>query len=106
MSKIDPEMLDVMESGRGMTTKRDNDGNILAWKGPWLPDWFDNYTECLRENQNARRIQLLKQAGLNEQAQTKDQQSAFEKRHDVQMIRKEKAEAALLASKDFEGGKT
>lgn len=105
MSKIDPEMLDQIESGRGIEFKKDNYGNVLACKGPWLPDWFDNYTECLRENQNARRIQLLREAGLNEHGQTKDQQKAFETRKKVQMIRKEKAEAALLASKDFEEGK-
>lgn len=105
MSKIDPEMLDHIDSGRGMTTKKDNDGNVLAWKGPWLPDWFDNYTECLRENQNARRIQLLKNAGLNENGQTQEQAKEFEKRKKVQTVRKEKAEAALLASKDFSEGK-
>jgi hypothetical protein len=105
MSKIDPEMLDQIDTGRGMTTKRDNDGNILAWKGPWLPDWFDNYTECLRENQNARRVKLLRDAGLNEHGQTKEQAEAFQKRKQVQTIRKEKAEAALLASKKFDEGR-
>ena len=105
MSKIDPEMLDQIEQGRGMELRKDKDGNILAWKGPWLPDWFDNYTECLRENQNARREKLLREAGLNKHGQTKDQFAAFEKRGKIQTIRKEKAEAALLASKDFEEGK-
>lgn len=105
MSKIDPEMLDSIDAGRGMTTKKDNDGNILAWKGPWLPDWYDNYTECLRENQNARRVQLLKQAGLNEHGQTPQQAKDFQKRKEVQTIRKEKAESALLASKKFDEGR-
>lgn len=105
MSKIDPEMLDQIEAGRGMETKRDKEGNILAWKGPWLPDYFDNYTECLRENQNARRIKLLKDAGLNASGQTPEQQKAFEQRASIQKVRKEKAEAALLASKKFDEGK-
>ena len=105
MSKIDPEMLDQIDLGRGITTKRDNDGNILAWKGPWLPDWYDNYTECLRCNQDELRKKKLRDAGLNEHDQTKEQAQAFEKRKQVQTVRKEKAEAALLASKKFEEGK-
>ena len=105
MSKIDPEMLDQIEAGRGIETKRDKEGNILAWKGPWLPDWFDNYTECLRENQNARRVRLFKEAGLNEHGQTKEQQATFDKKRKVQLARKEASEAAMLASKTFGEGK-
>jgi hypothetical protein len=105
MSRIDPEMLDQIERQRGMEMKKDNDGNVLAWKGPWLPDWFDNYTECLRENQNARRVQKLKDAGLNEHGQTKEEAKSFEDRKKIQLIRKQKAEDALLASEKFSGGK-
>lgn len=105
MSRVDPEMLDQMESGSGIQTKKDAYGTILAWKGPWLPDWYDNYTEMLRENQNARRVELLKKAGLNENAQTPEQAKAFKEKQKIQMIRKQKAEAALLASNDFSEGK-
>jgi hypothetical protein len=104
MSKIDPEMLDQIGSASGIEYKKDNHGNILAVKGPWLPDWFDNYTECLRENQNARRIQLLQKAGKNPNGQTKEVAKAFEDRKKIQLIRKERAETALLASQKFEGG--
>lgn len=104
MSKIDPEMLDQIERQRGIEMKKDGDGNVLAWKGPWLPDWFDNYTECLRENQNARRVQKLRDAGLNENGQTKEQAKAFSEKQRIQKIRKQKAEDALLASEKFDKG--
>lgn len=105
MSKIDPEMLDQIDTGHGITTKKDNNGNVLAWKGPWLPDWFDNYTECLRENQNAKRVQVFKNAGLNNHGQSQAEAKAFDDKKKIQMVRKQKAEAALLASQDFEKGR-
>ncbi len=102
MSKIDPAMLDQLDTG--WVFKRDQYGNILACKGPWLPDYFDNYTEALRENQNANRVSKLKAQGLNPQGQTEAQSKAFENKRKIQLIKKEKAETALLASENF-GGK-
>ena len=64
------------------------------FKGPWLPDWYDNYVEMLRDNQNVRRIKLQKDMGLNEHAQTPEQEKAFFKKKAVQEDRRKKAELA------------
>lgn len=105
MSKIDPIVLDQIEAGASMQVKSDSNGMPIAWKGPWLPDWFDNYMECHKENQAALRIKKLKAEGKNENGQTPEQEKEFKHRAEIQQQRKQKAEAALLASKDFTAGK-
>ena len=102
MSKIDISMLD--KNLGGWESKTDQYGN-QAFKGPFLPDWFDDRLECHKANQEFLRISKLQKLGLNEHGQTKEQQKAFEKRKEIQLIRKEHAESALLASKTFEGGR-
>ena len=104
MSKIDPEALEIQATG-SMVVKTDANGAVIGWKGPWLPDWYDNYTECLKDNQTELRRKQLARDGRNEQGQTKEQEKEFKHRQAVQLQRKQKAEAALLASQDLEGGK-
>ena len=91
--KIEVSDLKEMEQS-GIEIRKDRYGNSIGYKGPWLPDWYDNYTEMLRENQKARRIALNTEAGLNEHAQTKEQADAFKKRQKLAEDRKRKAELA------------
>lgn len=93
MAKIDPKDLEFAAQ-QGIEMKKDNNGAVIGYKGPWLPHWYDNYTEMLRENQNELRIQRQTKAGLNAHAQTPEQAKEFEKRKKVAMVRKEKAEMA------------
>lgn len=102
--RIDPKELDTALKGTGLQVKTNADGQPIAWKGPYSADWFDNYTECLRENQHARRTSLLAKEGKNAQGQTKDQEKEFNDRKRIQVIRKQKSEAALLASESFNKG--
>lgn len=104
MAKINPEEMQEIEQGGGIEIKTNQHGQTIGWKGRYLPDYFDNYTECLRLNQDARRVQLLAAEGKNDQGQTKEQQKAFTERQKIQKIRKEKAEDALLASQNFSKG--
>jgi len=102
--KIDPNQIESMEKARGIEVKVDSNGMPVAWKGVYLPDWFDNYMECHKENQNARRKHLLAAEGKNEHGQTKEEEKAFNDRKRIQLERKKKAEAALLASAAIEKG--
>ena len=52
-------------------------GNGVVWKGPWLDKWFDNYTEALYANINFKRNEEYKKQGLNQHAQTKEQEAAL-----------------------------
>jgi len=87
------EVEQVIKQG-GIEIKRDHAGNPLAYKGPFLDFWYDNYTECLRENSAENRRQVHKAFGLNEMAQTPEQEKAFKKKLAVAAQKKEKAELA------------
>ena len=91
--KIDPKELEVAAT-TGIEIKYNTQGQPIGYKGPWLPDWYDNYTECLRENQFEKRRIDAKKMGLNEHLQTPEQEKAFKKRQEIQLKRKEKAETA------------
>ena len=92
--KINPEELEKIANS-GIEIKYDRQGQPRAWKGSSLPDWFDGYSECLKENQFQARRDEAKARGLNEHFQTPDQEKAFKKRQQVQLARKEKAELGL-----------
>lgn len=65
-----------------------------GWKGPWLPDYYDNRKECWRENIAFKRVQERKAAGQNEHGQTPEQEKAFKARLERAKLIKEKAEVA------------
>lgn len=93
MAKIDPKDLEVMEK-QGVEIKKDTLGNVLAYKGPWLPDWYDDRMEMMRDNQKELNRQKCAKLGLNEHGQTKEQQESFKKRKAVSEEKKRKAEIA------------
>ena len=93
MSKVDESQFKLMEKN-DPRIERKNINGMTYFKGPWLPDWYDNYVEMLKENQSARRIKLQRDAGLNDQGQTPDQEKAFLKKKAVQEDRRKKAELA------------
>lgn len=43
------------------------------FKGPSLPDWFDDYGECILENGEAKRQVEYKRSGLDEFGRTPEQ---------------------------------
>lgn len=94
MSIIDPKLLKQIEIGGGIEIKRNLQGLPVAYKGPHLPDWYDNYMECLKDNQNENRKVMLAKEGKNFQMQTPEQEKAFNKRLALSKQRKEKAELA------------
>lgn len=104
MSRIDPKALDHVQAMSGIVIKSDAHGMPLAYKGPHLPDYFDNYTECLKENSAALRKSTLKAKGLNEHGQTPEQEKSFKQRQQVRLARKKKSEDALLAAEGISGG--
>lgn len=91
--KLDPKDLEL-QAKSGIETKFDQQGRPLAYKGPHLPDWYDNYNEMLKENQWAKRKQDYAREGKNEHGQTPEQEKEFKKRQAVQLERKKKAELA------------
>lgn len=93
MAKVDIKDLEVLEK-QGVEVKTDKQGNILGFKGPWLPDWYDDRMEMMRENQRELNRIRCEKLGLNEHGQTKEQQKAFEKRKAVAEEKKRKAELA------------
>lgn len=97
--RVDETLLKEAETS-GMIPRRDAHGNIIAWKGPWLPHWYDNYMEALRENQNEHRIQEHKKIGLNEQGQTKEQEVQFKR--DQQLAKDKQRKAELAAEMAFQ----
>lgn len=94
MSIIDPRLLKEMEMGGGIEIKRNLQGIAVAYKGQFLPDWYDNYMECHRDNQNENRRLSLAKEGKNFHGQTPEQEKAFNKRLALAKQRKEKAELA------------
>ena len=98
MAKVDPEALKQAEEGTVILEVKTPDGRLIGYKGRFIPDVYDNFTECLRENQNAHRIANLKKEGKNANAQTKEQEKAAEERKKLQQARKEKADVALLGA--------
>lgn len=94
MSIIDPRLLTQIEKGGGIEIKRNLQGLPVAYKGPHLPDWYDNYMECLKDNQNENRRLSLAKEGKNFHMQTPEQEKAFNKRVLIAKQRKEKAELA------------
>lgn len=97
MGVIDPELLIQSQEGTIIKEIKDANGMILGYKGRFLPHVYDNFTECLRENQNAHRIEVLKKQGLNQHGQDKQQEEEFKQRAKRQHEQKEKAEMALAA---------
>ena len=95
MGRIDPRAIEEMQISTGIEMKRDMYGNPIAYRGRYLPEiWYDNYTECVRENSMEReRLKLLKE-GRNIHGQTKEQEEAFFKRKKVSEEKKKKAELA------------
>lgn len=78
------------------------------WKGPWLEDIYDNRTECWRDNQTELRNRKLKEQGLNEHGQTKEQQVKYQQRLKLAEQNREKAkilEEMMLQNKGGVGGK-
>lgn len=95
MPKIDPEELKQIERGTIIQEIKNANGLVIGYKGRFLPDVYDNYTECLRENARASEVAELKKRGLNEHGQTKDQAEKFARRVMRSQQIKEKADVAL-----------
>lgn len=95
MSFLNKKEVEKMQvQNHGIQSVPLNNGTV-AWVGGELPEnYYDNYTECLYANINAKRIRVHKEHGLNEQAQTKEQEKAFLDKRALQMKKKEKAEIA------------
>ena len=93
MAKVDEAQFRAMVKDDPRIERKVVNG-FTYFKGPWLPEWYDNYIEMLKENQNARRIKILKDGGFNEHGQTPDQEKAFFKKKAVQDDRRKKAELA------------
>lgn len=93
MAEIDPKSFEKMEKADSGIQRKVVNG-FTYFKGPWLEAWFDDYTEMLRRNQDEKRKQDHRKAGLNEFAQTPEQEKEFNKRKAVQAERKKKAELA------------
>ena len=96
--KIDPKVLEIEAMQGTIEIKYNAQGQPIGWKGPWLPDWYDNYQECLKENQWAKRKLDYSKEGKNEHGQTPEQEKEFKKRQAVQLDRKRKAELAAEMS--------
>lgn len=97
MGIIAEELLRESEES-GMVPRRDRNGNIIAWKGPFLPHWYEGYMEAHKENQTACRIAQNAKSGLNEQAQTKEQEIQFKKDQARAAESKRRAEILFEAS--------
>ena len=93
MAQIDPKEFEKLEKSQPGIERRTVNG-FTYFKGPWLENWFDDYTEMLRENQKAKRIADHKKNGLNEDGQTPEQARDFEKRKKLALEKKKKAEIA------------
>lgn len=93
MKITEDQLANIKQNSGGIEVMQLPNG-ILAYKGPWIPDYFDNYTECLYANINHRRNEEARKRGLNEQFQTPAQQAEFEKRRKIQMELKRRAEIA------------
>lgn len=94
MAIIPEEQLKQQEE-MGTQYRRDSEGNVLGIKMRFLPDWYDNFTECLKDNQRQRQVLLWKQEGKNEQGQTPAQEADFKKRQKIAEQRKRQAELAV-----------
>lgn len=95
-------MSEVSQDALKLAQKEDHgikEVNPGIWRGPWRKEMYDNYTECLKENQDTLRIRELKAEGLNSQGQTKEQEGDFNNRKAEATDKKERAavlsEAAL-----------
>ena len=78
-------------------------GDKTAYKGAYLDDFFDNYTECVQANSEAKSKKDLKAQGLNEYGQTKEQVELHAR---VQKLLEERSKIAeQLAAKDAEIGR-
>lgn len=78
-------------------------GEKTYYKGAYLEDTFDNYTECVQANSEAKSKKDLKAQGLNEFGQTKEQVELHER---VQKLLVERSKIAeQLAAKDAEIGR-
>lgn len=95
MGKMSQKDVDEMikKQGRGIERMQLPDGRIMC-KGPWLNVWYDDYTECLRENTKIRRLKLAHERGLNGQFQTPEQEASFKARMAESKKKKERAEIA------------
>lgn len=100
MGVIDPSVLERKMAGNQLVEVKNAQGVTIGWKGPFVESVYDNMTECLRDNQNARRIQEAKSRGLNEHGQTKEQEAEFKKKQKEQLARKERADMALAAAQN------
>ena len=93
--EIDPSVLKNRLKSHGIINILDEEGSPTGYfKGPWSPRIFDNYTETLKINQDVLRIKMLKDKGLNQYGQTKEQENSMNERRKVTARKKEKAEMA------------
>lgn len=102
MPRVPEEFLKEAEV-QGIEYKTDKNGALLGIKGPWLPHWYDNYTEMLRENMNERRTQVNKQHGLNEHGQTPAQEKSMQREKIRTDKLKDKAELAGVMAEQAKG---
>ena len=90
MAKIDPKDLEALSTS-GIEVKTDANGYAIGFKGPWLPDWYDDRMEMMRENQAQHEKDVLAKQGLNAQAQTPEQAKNLQRGINLAKQRKEKA---------------
>lgn len=93
MAKIDPEVVKRMQS-TSCKIVAIQIGNMIGFKGPWLPDHYESFSEALRENAAELARQEQKKLGLNAGWQTPEQEKAFKERKKAQTERQKKAELA------------
>lgn len=98
MPIIDPEALKASIRGTRIIEIRNDADELIGWKGPFSPDTYDNYTECLKVNQAARSLKVHKELGMNQFAQTKEVAKAFDDKKRIQLRKKEVAELALMGA--------
>ena len=91
MPRIDPKDLEHLEERSKSLIVEDPPG---AFKGPWLPDKFDNRSEAWKENIAWLRNKTRAEAGQNEQGQTPEQEKAYKERLKEALRMKEKAKLA------------
>ena len=88
MAKVN---LEEWEASVALKSKQVSEKGILektvegktAFKGPFLPDWFDDREECSSENSRARQQAEYRKSGLDEFGRTKRQVALHKKKAEL-----------------------
>lgn len=100
MAKVSQEEYDKMKID---SSRRIEEVAPGVFKGPWLPDLYDNRTECWRENMEFLEKKERREAGQNESGRTVEEEKVYQQKRKVQLEKKRQSElleqAALKAAR-------